>query len=150
RIPDPSEQDVGSTLGDVLAQRGREVAAVIVEPMLMGAGGMRLWHAEALSAIRTLTQQHDVFLISHEVATGFGRTGPLFACEHAGVTPDIMCLSKGLTGGFLPMGATLATERVFAGHRSDNRAHTLFHGHSYTANPLACAAALASLALLDG
>jgi adenosylmethionine-8-amino-7-oxononanoate aminotransferase len=83
------------------------------------------------------------------VLTGFGRTGPLFACEHAGVAPDLMCLSKGLTGGFLPMGATLATEAVFDRFRSRDRTRALLHGHSYTANPLACTAALASLHLLD-
>jgi adenosylmethionine-8-amino-7-oxononanoate aminotransferase len=90
-----------------------------------------------------------VLLIADEVLTGFGRTGPLFACDQADVAPDIMCLSKGLTGGFLPLGATLATERIFERFRSSERTRAFFHGHSYTANPLACAAAVASVGLLD-
>ncbi|HYV96511.1 MAG TPA: adenosylmethionine--8-amino-7-oxononanoate transaminase [Gemmatimonadaceae bacterium] len=150
RLPDPSEHDVAAALEQELARRGGEIAAVIVEPMLMGAGGMRMWTADALRRVRQLTRQHDVFLIADEVLTGFGRTGPLFACNHAGITPDILCLSKGLTGGFLPLGATLASERLFQGHVSNDRARTLFHGHSFTANPIACAAARASIALLGG
>jgi len=110
---------------------------------------MRVWPAQALRAIRASTSAAGIPLIADEVLTGFGRTGPLFACEHAGIVPDIMCLSKGLTGGFLPMGATLTTERIFEDFVSTNFGHTLFHGHSYTANPLACAAALASIGLLD-
>ncbi len=117
--------------------------------MLLGAGGMRVWPAEQLRALRTLAAEHGILFIADEVLTGFGRTGPLFACEHAGISPDIMCLSKGLTGGFLPLGATLATEQVFEAFLSDDRARTLFHGHSYTANPLACAAGVASIALLN-
>ena len=110
---------------------------------------MRVWSAEALAGIHRVTRAHDILLIADEVLTGFGRTGPLFACEHAGIAPDIMCLSKGLTGGFLPMGATVTTDRVFDGFLSDDASRTLFHGHSFTANPLACAAANASIALLD-
>jgi adenosylmethionine---8-amino-7-oxononanoate aminotransferase len=117
--------------------------------MLLGAGGMRMWSAAALRGVRELTAANGILLIADEVLTGFGRTGPLFACEHAGVSPDLMCLSKGLTGGALPLGATLAREEIFESFRSTDRTKTLFHGHSYTANPIACAAALASLSLLD-
>ena len=149
RLPDPVDGDVVAALEQLIAMRGRELAAVIVEPMLMGAGGMRMWSADALRGLREVTARHGILLIADEVLTGFGRTGPLFACEHAGIAPDLMCLSKGITGGFLPFSATLATEAVFDAFRSLDRSRTLFHGHSYTANPIACAAALASLALLD-
>ena len=149
RLPDPVTNDVVSALEAMIAQREREIAAVIVEPMLMGAGGMRMWSAGALRGIRELTSAHGIPLIADEVLTGFGRTGPLFACEHAAVSPDLMCLSKGITGGFLPLGATLATNELFESFTSRDRTRTLFHGHSYTANPIACAAGVASLALLD-
>ena len=148
RLPDPVDGDVVAALEQLIATRGRELAAVIVEPMLLGAGGMRMWSAESLRAIRELTATSGVPLIADEVLTGFGRTGPLFACEHARISPDLMCLSKGLTGGALPLGATLVREELFESFRSDDRKRTLFHGHSFTANPIACAAALASLSLL--
>jgi adenosylmethionine-8-amino-7-oxononanoate aminotransferase len=140
-----------AALDQVLEERADELAAVIVEPRLQGAGGMRMWDngGEALRAIRSRTTAHDVLLIADEVLTGFGRTGPLFACAGAGVLPDIICLSKGLTGGFLPLGATVVGEPLFDAFRSRDRHQTFFHGHSYTANPLACAAARASLGLLD-
>jgi adenosylmethionine-8-amino-7-oxononanoate aminotransferase len=151
RLPDPAGAACVPALVALLDARAREVAAVIVEPLLLGAGGMRVWPASTLRQIRELTAAHGTLLIADEVLTGFGRTGPMFACEHAGIAPDLMCVSKGLTGGFLPLGATLATERIFAGFLSPDRTRTLFHGHSYSANPLACAAALASLALMtDG
>ncbi|HMA25507.1 MAG: adenosylmethionine--8-amino-7-oxononanoate transaminase, partial [Gemmatimonas sp.] len=149
RLPDPMEHDVAGALEDLIRSRGRDIAAVIVEPMLLGAGGMRVWSADALRALREITTRHDIVLIADEVLTGFGRTGPLFACEHAGISPDLMCLSKGISGGFIPFAATLATETLFEDFRSPDRKRTFFHGHSYTANPIACAAALASLALLD-
>ncbi len=126
-----------------------DVAGVILEPMLQGAGGMIVWPAESLAAIRRLCDEHGVLLIADEVLTGFGRTGRMFACEHAAVTPDIICLSKALTAGYLPLGATVATEAVYEGFLSDDRRQTFFHGHSFTANPLACAVALASLDLFD-
>jgi adenosylmethionine-8-amino-7-oxononanoate aminotransferase len=122
-----------------------EVAAVIVEPLLQGAGGMIVQPPEFLAGIRKLCDAHSVLLIADEVLTGFGRTGTLFACEQAGITPDILCLSKGLTAGFLPLAATLCTEAVYAAFLADDRRRTLFHGHSFTGNPLGCAAALASL-----
>jgi adenosylmethionine-8-amino-7-oxononanoate aminotransferase len=148
-LPHPSGGDTVSAFEAVLDAHGRDIAAIIVEPILQGAGGMRFWSPEVLRSLRTLAQQATIPFIADEVLTGFGRTGPLFACEHARIAPDIMCLSKGLTGGFLPLGATLATSYIFERFRSRDRSHTFFHGHSYTANPLACAAAIASLELLD-
>jgi adenosylmethionine-8-amino-7-oxononanoate aminotransferase len=124
-------------------------AAVIVEPMLQGAGGMIVWPAEFLSGVRRLCDRFGVLMIADEVLTGFGRTGRMFACEHAAVTPDIICLSKALTAGYLPLGATCTTEAVYEAFLSDDRGRTFFHGHSFTANPLACAVALASLDLFE-
>ena len=123
-----------------------EIAAVIVEPLVQGAAGIRVQPPGYLRAVRELCDRHDVLLICDEVATGFGRTGTMFACEQEGVAPDLMCVAKGLTGGYLPLAATLATERIyegFLGAHEDFR--TFFHGHTYTGNPLACAAAIASL-----
>jgi adenosylmethionine-8-amino-7-oxononanoate aminotransferase len=122
-----------------------DIAAVIVEPMLQGAGGMIVWPAEFLRGVRALCNRYGVLMIADEVLTGFGRTGRMFACEHADVAPDLMCLSKGLTAGYLPLGATLATQDVYDAFLSEDRSRTFFHGHSFTANPLACAVALASL-----
>ncbi len=137
-------------LGD-LEQRLKEhegaTAAVLVEPMLQGAGGMILWPAEFLAGVRRLCDRYDVLMIADEVLTGFGRTGRMFACEHASVSPDILCLSKALTAGYLPLGVTAATETIFETFLSTDSSKTFFHGHSYTANPLACAVALASLEL---
>ena len=148
-MPGPDNSTMLGALDRLLDQRSTELAAVIVEPRLQGAAGMRTWDAETLRAIRARTTAHDVLLIADEVLTGFGRTGPLFVCGGAGIVPDIMCLSKGLTGGFLPLGATVVREPLFDAFRSADRRMTFFHGHSYTANPLACAAARASLGLLD-
>lgn len=148
RLPDPTEGDTLAALDELIARRGGELAAVIVEPLLLAAGGMRMYGEDVLRGIRARTQAAGILLIADEVATGFGRTGPLFACQRAGVRPDVLCMSKGITGGFLPMGATAVTEEVFAAFVSPDRRRTFFHGHSYTANPLACAAARASLALL--
>jgi adenosylmethionine-8-amino-7-oxononanoate aminotransferase len=137
-------------LGDLetrLAQEGEAVAGVLIEPMLQGAGGMIVWPKEFLAGVRRLCDRYGTLLIADEVLTGFGRTGFMFACEHAGVRPDLVCLSKGLTAGYLPLGATAATEAIYEVFLSQDRAKTFFHGHSYTANPLACAVGLASLAL---
>jgi adenosylmethionine-8-amino-7-oxononanoate aminotransferase len=134
-------------LGKKLAGGGDSVAAVIVEPMLQGAGGMIVWPREFLAGVRRLCDRHGVLMIADEVLTGFGRTGKMFACEHVDVRPDLMCLSKALTAGYLPMGVTAATDAIYEAFLSDDRAKTFFHGHSYTANPLACAVALASLDL---
>lgn len=148
RLGDPVDGDPVADLERLLDERAGELAAVIVEPLLLGAGGMRMWPEDALRTLRERTRAHDVLLVADEVLTGFGRTGPLFACERAGVAPDIVCLSKGLTGGFLPMGATAVGDEIFESFRSTDRRRTLFHGHSYTANPLACAVGRASLELL--
>ena len=123
------------------------VTAVLIEPMLQGAGGMIVWPAEFVAGVRRLCDKYKTLLIADEVLTGFGRTGKMFACEHAGITPDIICLSKGLTAGYLPLGVTATTGEIYDAFLSDDRAKTFFHGHSYTANPLACAVALASLDL---
>jgi len=124
-------------------------AALIVEPLIQGASGMRLVRPSFLRAVAERVQASGSLLIADEVMTGFGRTGALFACQRAGIQPDLMALSKGLTGGFLPMGVTMARERLYQGFISDTPSHTFFHGHSFTANPLGCAAALASLDLLQ-
>jgi adenosylmethionine---8-amino-7-oxononanoate aminotransferase len=150
RLPDPSTGDTAAALDRLLETRGRELAAVIVEPLLLAAGGMRMYPEGVLGALRERTRAAGIPLIADEVATGFGRTGPLFACQRAGVEPDLVCLSKGVTGGFMPLGVTVATAELFERFRSEDRRRTLFHGHSFTANPLACAAARASLRLLDG
>ena len=136
-------------LESLLAERGERIAAVIVEPLLQGAGGMIVHPVEFLQKVRGLCTKNDVLLIADEVLTGFGRTGKMFACDLAGVSPDLMSLSKGITGGFLPMGVTLCTDRVEAVFRSENRLHTFYHGHSYTGNALACAAANASLRIFE-
>ena len=124
-------------------------AAVILEPLIQGASGMRVVSAAFLQAAAERVQAAGALLIADEVFTGFGRTGALFACQKAGIQPDLMALSKGLTGGFLPMGATMASERLYQGFISEKPSDTFFHGHSFTANPLGCAAALASLDLLQ-
>lgn len=149
RLPDPSLGDTLAALDALIDARGADLAAVIVEPLLLGAGGMHVWDEDVLRGMRARTQAAGVHLIADEVLTGFGRTGPLFACDRADVRPDLLCMSKGLTGGVLPLGATAATEDIFDAFRSEDRRKTFFHGHSYTANPIACAAALASLQLFD-
>jgi len=130
-----------------LREGGDSVAAVLIEPMLQGAGGMIVWPAEFVAGVRRLCDKYKTLLIADEVLTGFGRTGKMFACEHSGITPDIICLSKALTAGYLPLGVTATTSAVYEAFLSDDRSKTFFHGHSYTANPLACAVALASLDL---
>jgi adenosylmethionine---8-amino-7-oxononanoate aminotransferase len=136
-------------LETLLEERGDKIAAVIVEPLLQAAGGMIIHPLEFLQRVREACAKYDVLLIADEVLTGFGRTGKMFACDMAGIAPDLMCLSKGLTGGFLPMGVTLCSDRVETAFRSENRLHTFYHGHSYTGNALACAAANASLQIFE-
>jgi adenosylmethionine-8-amino-7-oxononanoate aminotransferase len=143
----PSRAD--GTLGASLTEHGESVAAVVVEPMLQGAGGMIVWPAEYLAGVRQLCDRHGVLMIADEVLTGFGRTGRMFACDHASVTPDIICLSKAITGGYMPLGATVTTQSVYDAFLSEDRSRTFFHGHSFTANPLACAVANASLGLFQ-
>lgn len=132
----------------LFAEKGRELAALVIEPLVQGAAGMLMQPPGYLKAIAGLCREHDVLLICDEVATGFGRTGTMFAVEQEGVRPDLLCVAKGLTGGYLPLAATLATDEIhaaFLGEVKDKR--TFFHGHTYTGNPLACAAAVANLAL---
>ena len=130
----------------VLARHGDQVAAVILEPLVQGAAGILVQPPGYLRAVRELCDRHGVLLIADEVATGFGRTGTMFACEQERVAPDFLCLGKGLTGGYLPLAATLATERVFEGFLGAHEEYrTFFHGHTFTGNPLACAAGLANL-----
>jgi adenosylmethionine-8-amino-7-oxononanoate aminotransferase len=137
-------------LGDLLERYGRSTAAVIVEPLVQGAAGMLVQPRGYLRHVRELCDAHDVLLICDEVATGFGRTGRMFACEHEDVTPDFLCLGKGLTGGYLPLAATLTTECVYDGFLGQpEELVTFFHGHTYTGNPLACAAALATLEVFE-
>ena len=136
-------------LETILASAGDRVAAVVIEPMLQGAGGMRVWPVEFLRRVRELCDRFGVLLIADEVFTGFGRTGKLFACEHGPIVPDILCLSKAITGGYLPLAATLSTDAIFDAFLSDDRGRTFFHGHSYTANALACAVAVESLAIIE-
>ena len=134
-------------LESLLTERGSTIAAVLVEPMLQGVGGMIVWPSEFLVGVRRLCDTYNTLMIADEVLTGFGRTGRMFACEHASVTPDIICLSKGVTAGYLPLGVSVATEAVYDAFLSEDREKTFFHGHSYTANPLACAVGVASLDL---
>src|SRR5262245_15408083 len=141
--------DCLSDLEATLARLADTAAAVIVEPMLQGAGGMIVWPPEFLKGVRDICDRHGVLMIADEILTGFGRTGKMFACEHAGVRPDIICLSKALTGGYMPLAVTATTEAVYESFLDDDRSRALFHGHSYTANPLACAVAIASLKLFD-
>ncbi len=130
----------------LFVQLAGEIAALIVEPLVQGAAGMMVWPQGILKRMKELCQQYEIFLIADEVATGFGRTGKMFACEHEDVAPDFLCLAKGLTGGYLPLAATLTTKKVFDGFVFDYQEQkTFFHGHTYTGNPLACAAALANL-----
>jgi adenosylmethionine-8-amino-7-oxononanoate aminotransferase len=134
----------------LLSEHGDRIAAVVVEPLVQGAAGMLVHPPGYLRAVRELCDRHGVLLICDEVATGFGRTGRMFACEHEDVAPDFLCLAKGITGGYLPLAATLTTERVyeaFLGAHEEYR--TFFHGHTYTGNPLACAAALATLDVFE-
>ncbi|MFL5870007.1 MAG: adenosylmethionine--8-amino-7-oxononanoate transaminase [Solirubrobacterales bacterium] len=134
----------------VLDFHAEEIAAVIVEPLVQGAAGIRVQPPGFLHAVRELTARYGVLLIADEVATGFGRTGTMFACEQERVAPDLLCLGKGLTGGYLPLAATLATEEVYDGFLgAHDEFRTFFHGHTFTGNPLGCAAALASLDVFE-
>ncbi|MGZ5889050.1 MAG: adenosylmethionine--8-amino-7-oxononanoate transaminase [Hyphomicrobium sp.] len=146
RLPFPAAGNEQATL-DALEAACREggVAALIVEPLILGAGGMLIYSAAALAEMRRICERHGVLFIADEVMTGWGRTGTLFACEQAGISPDILCVAKGITGGALPLAATLCTPRIFEAHLSSDRTKTFFHSSSYTANPLACAAAVANL-----
>ena len=137
-------------LEDIFKAHSQEIAAFIIEPLVQAAGGMITSPPGYLKGVRALCSKYNILMIADEIATGFGRTGKMFACEHEGTVPDIMCLSKGITGGYMPLAVTLATEEIynaFLGEFKDLK--TFFHGHSYTGNPLACAAALACLDLFE-
>lgn len=150
RLPFPSAGREQATL-DALntACRNGGVAALIVEPLILGAGGMLIYPPWVLAEMKRICQTHGALFIADEVMTGWGRTGTLFACEQAGVTPDIGCYSKGLTGGSLPLAVTLCRADIFDAHYSTDRTRTFFHSSSYTANPIACAAALANLEIWE-
>jgi adenosylmethionine-8-amino-7-oxononanoate aminotransferase len=146
RLPFPATGHEQETL-DALRKACRDtaVAALIVEPLVLGAGGMRIYPAWVLTEMKRICEAHGVLLIADEVMTGWGRTGTLFACEQADITPDIACYSKGLTGGSLPLAVTLCRADIYDAHYSPDRSRTFFHSSSYTANPIACAAACANL-----
>jgi adenosylmethionine-8-amino-7-oxononanoate aminotransferase len=138
----------GQATLDALEEACRDApAALILEPLVLGAGGMLFYEARVLAEMRAICARHDVLFIADEVMTGWGRTGTLLACEQAGIVPDILCLSKGLTGGVVPLAVTMATTAIFDAHLSTDKAKMFFHSSSYTANPIACAAALANLAV---
>ena len=133
---------------ELLERHAHETAAVIVEPLVQCAGGMRMYHPAYLKLLREACDEHGVHLIADEIAVGFGRTGTLFACEQAGISPDFLCLSKGLTGGYLPLSAVLTGDRVYQAFYDEYaKLNAFLHSHSYTGNPLACAAARATLSI---
>jgi len=142
--------EAAKALENVLAEKGEEIAAFIVEPLVQGAGGMHMYHPDYLKAARELTNRYGVHLIADEIMTGFGRTGTMFACEQADISPDFMTLSKGLTGGYMPLSVVMTTDEVYGAFYCDYTEYKAFlHSHSYTGNPLACAAALATLEIFE-
>jgi len=145
----PVGADRAAALDAMMAEHTGSLAAVIVEPLIQGAGGMRFHDAETLASIARIARANDVLLIADEIFTGFGRTGSMFACDQAGMAPDILCLSKALTGGTMSLAATLASDAVFDAFWSDDPGKALMHGPTFMANPLACAAANAALDLFD-
>jgi adenosylmethionine-8-amino-7-oxononanoate aminotransferase len=146
-IPFPAADSEQQTLDALERHCRRGAAAFIVEPLVLGAGGMLMYPASVLAEMRRICAAHGVLFIADEVMTAWGRTGTLLACAQAGVVPDILCLSKGLTGGAVPLAVTMAAEPIYAAHYADDRARMFFHSSSYTANPIACAAAAANLAI---
>jgi adenosylmethionine-8-amino-7-oxononanoate aminotransferase len=144
RLPFPAPGREQEAL-DVLKDAAKDAAALIIEPLILGSGGMLMYPPEVLRALAIICRRAGALLIADEVMTGFGRTGTVFACEQAGISPDILCLAKGLTGGSLPLAATLCTPEIFDAHFSSDRSRTFFHSSSFTANPIACAAACANL-----
>jgi adenosylmethionine-8-amino-7-oxononanoate aminotransferase len=156
QVPVPSDQSKEASrialeaLEACLKDKSNEIAAFIIEPLIQGAGGMHMYHADYLVGARRLTKVYDVHLIADEIMTGFGRTGLMFACEHADISPDFMTLSKGLTGGYLPLSVVMTSNDVYQAFYCDYNEHKAFlHSHSYTGNPLACAAALATLEIFE-
>ena len=146
-IDTPSATNI-EELKNTINKEGTAIAAFIYEPLVQGAGGMRMYDAHWMNELLKTVKQHDIICIADEVMTGFGRTGKLFASEYMEERPDIICLSKGITGGTMALGVTACTDRIYQAYLSDDKLKTFFHGHSFTANPLACTAALASLDLL--
>ena len=139
-----------SHLEDLVVKHAHEVCALVIEPLVQGAAGMLIQPPGYLKKVRDICTANNIFMIADEVAVGFGKTGKMFACEHEGVTPDIMTLAKGITGGYLPLAATLATEEIYQGFLGEyDELKTFFHGHTYTGNPLACAAAIANIEIFE-
>jgi adenosylmethionine-8-amino-7-oxononanoate aminotransferase len=156
QVPVPEDQtkeaavEALKVLEEVLETSSQSIAALIVEPLIQGAGGMHMYHPYYLEEARRLTQLYDVHLIADEIMTGFGRTGEMFACNHAGISPDFMTLSKGLTGGYLSLSVVMTTDEIYQAFYCDYNEYKAFlHSHSYTGNPLACTAALATLSLFE-
>jgi adenosylmethionine-8-amino-7-oxononanoate aminotransferase len=156
QVPVPKDQSIEAAqtalqaLQEVLSEKADEIAAFILEPLIQGAGGMHMYHPAYLEGARALTLQYGVHLIADEIMTGFGRTGKMFACEYAGISPDFMTLSKGITGGYLPLSVVMTTLDIYNAFYCDYNDHKAFlHSHSYTGNPLACAAALATLEIFE-
>jgi len=145
----PSEEYAFAEFDSLLAAMHGNIAGVIIEPLVQGAGGMKFHSADILAEIHRITKKHGLLFIADEIATGFGRTGNMFACNEAGISPDIMCLGKALTGGTMTLGATLAAEEIFSAFLSDNPDDAFMHGPTFMGNPLACAAANASLDLFE-
>lgn len=145
RDAEAQAEEAADALARLFDEHPGEICALVLEPLVQCAGGMRMYHPIYLKRARELCDVHGAFLIADEIAVGFGRTGTMFAFEQAGVMPDLMCLSKGLTGGFLPLAAVLATQAIYDGFLDESRERAFLHSHSYTGNPLACAAALATL-----
>ncbi len=148
-FPDKSGENTVKAFENLLASRSNDIAAFICEPLVLGAGGMKIYGADILKKLHSLCHDYGVFFIADEVMTGWGRTGTRFAYEQADIVPDILCLSKGLTGGYLPLAVTLCTGDIYRAFYSKDRAKTFFHSSSYTGNAIACAAALASLQIWD-
>ena len=156
QVPVPKDQSIEAAkfaleaLEKVLKEKADEIAAFIIEPLIQGAGGMHMYHPEYLVGARGLTKKYDVHLIADEIMTGFGRTGKMFACDHAEISPDFMTLSKGLTGGYLPLSVVMTSNEVYQAFYCDYNEHKAFlHSHSYTGNPLACSAALATFEIFE-
>ncbi len=150
RIPFPAVGREQITFDALETACCQQAAAFIVEPLVLGAGGMQMYSPAVLAELRKICSAHGVLFIADEVMTGWGRTGTMFACEQAGMAPDIACYSKGLTGGALPLAVTLCRHDIFTAHYSEDRSRTFFHSSSFTANPMACAAALANLEIWEG
>ncbi len=148
-VPFPSSDDALGALEKLLAERHDEIAALIVEPLVQGASGMRMYSPEYLRRARALCTRHGVLFIADEIMTGFGRTGTMFACEQAGIAPDLICLSKGISGGYLPLSCVLSSDEIYAAFYEDDPRRGFLHSHSYTGNALACRAACSVLDLFE-